>query len=84
MEILFRRDFMRFKKYMFNKDPRMMYAKFNSHCGDCGTDIKKGDEFYFFPAHEKKKRALCSKCGEQGYRDFLASVQDEESYQSLY
>lgn len=75
---------MRFKKKFMNKDPRPMYARFDSHCGYCGTDIRKGDEFYFFPAHEKKKRALCLKCGEQDYRDFIASVQDEEFYRSQY
>ena len=44
----------------YSNDPFSIKAKFNSKCSCCGSEIKKGDQCYFYPRGHKVECWSCS------------------------
>jgi hypothetical protein len=65
----------------YSNDPKQLKARFDSSCSKCAAKISKGQEIYYWPS---SREVFCLKCGEGPYNEFLASAQDEETYQSWY
>lgn len=61
----------------YSNDPRIIKNKFAFTCRICKKHIPKGVDIIYFPA---TRSAKCMQCGDQDYRDFLASAVDEEIY----
>ena len=62
---------MSYGKYSnYRRDPRWISAKFNSVC-DCGSQIKRGERIYYYPA---TRTAVCEKCGKIGEISLRAEV----------
>ena len=60
-----------------NQDPRPMKAKFKSTCSKCKGTIERNEPIIYWPA---TRTATHLECGEEDYRTFLSSVQDELVY----
>lgn len=62
-------------------DPYWIKAKYKTKCKCCGTEIKVGEDAYYFP---KTKAVFCDGegCGKKEYSGFRAIAEDEEMYMS--
>ena len=67
--------------YYYRNDPRWITAKFNSLCAGCGSQIKRGDDIFYYPTG---KKALCSVCGETQSNQFEAAAADEAFINSQF
>ena len=58
-------------------DPSQIKVRYTGKCATCGVTLPKGVNAYYWPIG----RALyCLSCGDQPYREFLLSIQDEDMY----
>lgn len=69
------------RRSYYSQDPKWITAKFNSKCHQCGGEIKRGSNIFYYP---KGKHAYCETCGTDHSNSFDCAVQDEEFYQSQY
>ena len=65
----------------YKNDPYPVTVRFNSRCSTCGCELRKGVSAYYWPSSRK---VYCPSCGEQYYRRFLESAQDEEFLNSQF
>ena len=67
------------KSLRYRGDPYWTTAKFSSRCRNCGKQISKGDNIFYYP---KGKSVYCDSegCGGQESRSFEAAVFDESVY----
>jgi hypothetical protein len=64
----------------YNKDPRIITAKFPSECHESGEAIAKGDEIIYWPSSPKAKvyKVGCAPKAEQEFREFQVLAFEED------
>lgn len=65
----------------YSNDPRQTTSKFPSTCSKCGKPIEKGDTIYYWPSD---KSATHEACGDDDFRKFVESAQDEDFLNSQF
>ncbi len=67
--------------HRFKNDPSQLTVRWSCNCATCGKKLAKGAQAYYWPS---SKKMYCLPCGESDFRQFEASAQDEEIYNSTY
>ena len=61
----------------YKNDPYPLNVRFRCQCSKCKCTLQKGTQAYYWPLEHK---ILCLTCGEEDFRQFLLSAQDEDFY----
>ncbi|HSV87514.1 MAG TPA: hypothetical protein VLH61_02625 [Bacteroidales bacterium] len=63
-----------------NNDPRLIKLRFGSRCNECGIQLGRGVNAYYWSSG---REVLCQSCGHDDFQAFLSSACDKDVYNSV-